>query len=108
MATTEHVRAAEIVSATREISDALTDASRLVEVASQKSRDLWTIFDSAREELLPRFEHAVDSMVQVLALNLGADLGDGMSGNFDLESVTDDARELVELVEMAVKGRDHV
>jgi hypothetical protein len=103
----EQVSAAEVLSRVREISDALTEAAKLIEAAEAKARNLVDAFDSSAGGAgLPRFEGAVYSTLTTLARNLGVDLGDDIRGDFDIDSVTIDARELVELVELAAKGGD--
>jgi hypothetical protein len=103
----EQVSAAEVLARVREISDALNKAWNLVDDAARETKALVDAFDSSTGgAALPRFEHAVYSLLVPLALNLGADFGDGVSGDFDIDHVTRQARELVELVEFAAKGDD--
>jgi hypothetical protein len=110
VATAQQVPPGQVFVRVREISNALTEASRLVERAAKEALDLVNSFDRVGEQVvdLPRFEGAVYSTLATLARNLGADLGDGLRGDFQLDTVTDDARELVELLEFAVKGDDDV
>jgi hypothetical protein len=103
----KQVSAAEVLSRVREISDALTEANKLVDEATAKTAALTLgVFDGGNA-MLPRFETAVDSLLTILAHNLGVDLGDGIRGDFQLDDVARDARELVALTEIAAaKGDD--
>jgi hypothetical protein len=100
--------AAEVLSRVREISDALNKAWNLVDDAARQAEALVNAFDASEGGVdMPRFEHAVYSLLVPLAHNLGVDLGDEIRGDFQLDSVTKDARELFdELTEIAAKGAD--
>jgi hypothetical protein len=105
-ATQQTVSAAEVLARVREISDALTEAARLVDEATAKTAALALgVFDGGHA-MLPRFETAVDALLSILAHNLGVELGDGITGDFQLDDVARDARELVALTAIAAKGDD--
>lgn len=88
------------------IAEALTAAHELVGKGTQEAAVLYgRLDDRLRREYLPRFDYEVVVAVRGLAEDLGVDTESGKSGDFNIDRTPIDARDLVDLIDLALSER---
>jgi hypothetical protein len=101
MARNEHPKLSptELLEHARSVASRLERARKLVDEALRDVVQLQKTFEHY-DQVLERHELAVEETVKALVRDFGIEV-DGMRGDFDLERIPGDARELVELIEFA-------
>jgi len=99
----DRLEAADLRRRADAIAAELHEARNRVEMATFHARELHRDLEHRRLDL-PRFEHEVREFFATLIRDLGIE-SDDQPGGFDLNAVADDARNLVDLIDLA--RRDH-
>lgn len=94
---------AEIRGRANAIATQLQTALAAVDEAHKLATNLYLDFEHGRTGL-PRFDYEVMAFVKTMAANLGAEIGDAR-GDFDLDHLTADAQDLIDLVDLAMVAR---
>ena len=112
MATTTKVSVADFRARAARIVELLDTARDALNEALNEADSLYGLAEgrpeAGRFEMFPRFQVEVGSYLKDMVRNLGGNVGDFLDADFDCDRMPQDARDLVDMIDLASTKREPV